>query len=406
MNFQAKIMMNSLVEKLNKASEAYYNGTEIMSNKEYDDLVDQLQKLEKQLGVVLPNSPTKNVGAPVTGDLPKFKHTHPALSLDKTKDINEFVDKFRKGVEDSHSENDKIVLMYKEDGSTVQAYYKDGKLDKLVTRGNGEVGSIITQNAFIISGLPTELPVKVDMVVRGEAVMSYEEFERINSTLPNDQQYANPRNLASASLTMLDREEVAKRHLMLQAFNLVDITSNIVIDDPEFSSDSIYNELNLRFSSRLALLGKFRFNVVPYEVTSLPKLSESVDNMTDKVKQYSYPVDGLVAAMDNYDYAHRLQGTEHHPHIMNGYAFKWADETKETVLREIEWSPSRTGLLNPVAIFDPVELEGTTVKRASLHNVSEMYKILGPHPFVGERIEVMKSNMIIPMVVKGHWEDE
>lgn len=398
--------MQELVSTLNEASEAYYNGKEIMSNKEFDDLFDQLKQMEEETGIVLANSPTHNVGYEPVESLPKFKHTYPALSLDKTKDIDEFVSKFRKGIEDSLADNNEVVLMYKEDGSTVQAYYKNGKLDKLVTRGNGEVGSIITQNAFIISGLPVELPVKVDMVIRGEAVMSYEEFERINSTLPDDQKYANPRNLASASLTMLDRGEVAKRHLMLQAFNLVDITSNIVVDDPEFSDSEMYDLLDKSFCSRLLLLKKLGFNVVPYVMVDVDELSHYVDKMTKEVESYRYPVDGLVAAMDNYEYSHRLQGTQHHPHIMQGYAFKWADETKETILREIEWSPSRTGLLNPVAIFDPIELESTTVKRASLHNVSEMYNILGPRPFVGEKIEVMKANMVIPMIVKGYWKDE
>lgn len=376
--------MEQLVVLLNSASDAYYNGKEVMSNKEFDALLSELEALEAQEGRVLPNSPTHKVGAPVTGELPKFKHTHPALSLDKTKDINLFVHKFHEGITNSMSDNNDVVLMYKEDGGTVQAYYVNGILDKLVTRGNGEIGSVVTHNINCLSGLPIKLSHPLSLVVRGEAVMSYNEFNEINSQLDADVQYANPRNLATATLTMLDSDEAMKRHLMFQGFNFVDG------DVPEWADDA-----NHSFSGRLKFLESLGFNVVPYKKCNISELEDTVAEFTDNVSNYEYPVDGLVAAMDNYAYSSKLEGTEHHPHIMNGYAFKWADETKETTLREIEWSPSRTGLLNPVAVFDPIELDGTVVKRASLHNLSIMRKM---RIHVGDKLAVYKSNMIIPFV--------
>lgn len=390
--------MEAMVEKLNEASDAYYNGREIMSNLEYDTLLYGLEQLERVTGTVLPNSPTKRVGAPVTGDLPKFKHTYPALSLDKTKDTAEFISRFEKGIIDSGESNKKVVLMWKEDGSTVQAYYKDGKLDKLTTRGNGEVGSIITHNVAAISGIPKMIPVKGEVVVRGEALISYEDFNRINEALPDDQKFKNPRNLASASIQMLDPAEVAKRHVIVKAFNLVHIDANEHKSLFAIPTDSRVRELSHTFSGRLSLLKEFGFNVVEHEVVDVECLDKALDKMTEAAKHYPYPVDGLVAAMDNSQYASTLVGTEHHPHIMQGYAFKWADEAIETVLREIEWSPSRTGLLNPVAIFDPVEIDGTTVKRASVHNLSIMREM---NLKVGDRITVYKSNLIIPQVAQN-----
>lgn len=387
---QSREQYDALVDKLKEASEAYYNGKEIMSNKEFDDLMEELNKYEKEEGIVRVDSPSHVVGAQVVDFLPKFTHPYPALSLDKTKDINEFKRRFTEGILASGEEdNDGVVLMWKEDGSTVQAYYNEGNLQHLVTRGNGEIGSDITHNAAVIKGIPLTIPEEGEVVVRGEALMSYEDFEKINSELPEDQQYKNPRNLAAASIQMLDPKEVENRHIVVKAFNLVKI-------DEETDS----------FAQRLDFLRGMGFDVVEHWVGPVCCLDSAVETMSSQVENYPYPVDGLVAAMNNYKYASKLQGTEHHPHIMNGYAFKWSDETAETILRKIEWSPSRTGLLNPVAIFDPVELEGTTVQRASIHNVSEMYRILGPHPFVGERIDVTKSNKIIPMIVKGYWEDD
>lgn len=371
-----------LVDELNKASEAYYNGQEIMSNFEYDSKYDMLKRIEFASGVVADNSPTKKVGAPVSGDLPKFKHTYPALSLDKTKDVNLLKNKFQEGIDDSGNyDNDNVVVMWKLDGSTVQAYYKDGLLTNLVTRGNGEVGSDITHNAKSINGIPLTIPAKGDVVVRGEALMSYEDFNSINEKLPAESQYKNPRNLAAASLSLLDPSETKTRNIVVKMFNLVHCDH---LDD------------TITFSGRLKELTNLGFNVVEYVVCSVDAVDSIISKMTEQVSEYNYPVDGLVVAMDNYQFSSKLIGTEHHPNIMQGYAFKWSDETAETILRDIEWSPSRTGLLNPVAVFDPVELEGTTVKRASLHNLSIMRDM---RIRIGDRLSIIKANKIIPMVV-------
>lgn len=380
--------MEELVAKLNEASEAYYNGREIMSNKEFDDLMDQLKSMEAAEGRTLYDSPTVKVGFAPVDSLPKFTHTYPALSLDKTKNMDEFINKFRKGIEDSREPNDRIVLMWKEDGSTVQAYYKDGRLQHLVTRGNGEVGSDITHNATVIAGIPLRIFFKGDLVVRGEALISYDDFNVINEKLPDDEKFKNPRNLAAASIQMLDPNEVAKRHVIVKAFNLVHISS-------DNSADAGLIQKQNTFSGRLGILYALGFYVVENYVTAVDGLNNAMKGMYELIKDYIYPVDGLVAAMDNYTYTRDLTGTEHHPHIMSGYAFKWEDIGVETVLREIEWSPSRTGLLNPVAIFDPVEIDGTTVQRASLHNLSIMRKM---RIHVGNRLSVYKSNMVVPYV--------
>ena len=386
-----KAIMREIINKLNAASEAYYNGREIMSNKEYDDLLAMLQDIESKSGIVLKDSPTRNVGAPVPDTLEKFTHPYPAKSLDKTKDIDQFVQKFKEGIAASGSNNDKVVLMYKEDGSTAQAYYNNHKLVRLVTRGDGQVGSVVTHNAKNIQGLPATIAHDGELVVRGEVLMSYGEFERVNQDFELAQKYKNPRNLASASLTMLDATGASKRQLQFKAFNLV----------------HSYPELNehtaAQFHAMLDLLDSNGFDTVERIVCSVDELKDAIQKMTKSVESYPFPVDGLVAALDNYEYAKTLEGTEHHPHIMQGYAFKWADNAKETVLREIEWSPSRTGLLNPVAIFDPIELEGTTVKRASLHNLSVMRNM---RIHVGDKLSVFKSNMIIPYVDKNLSYDE
>ena len=380
---------DATVDKLNEAIESYYNGKEIMSNKEFDDLMDELKEYEHREGKVRVDSPTGKVGAAAVDSLPKFTHTYPALSLDKTKDIKEFQKKFEDGIlESGEPDNDGVVLMWKEDGSTVQAYYMNGKLKHLVTRGNGEVGSDITHNASVISGIPLTIPEQGEVVVRGEALISYKDFEEINSKLPEDQQYKNPRNLAAASIQMLDPAEVKERKVVVKAFNLVKF-------DPELPCRS---DLASQFSDRLKILEAMKFNVVEHWVGPITELQSAVETMSNQVDNYPYPVDGLVAAIDNYKYAITQQGTEHHPHILNGYAFKWSDESAETVLREIEWSPSRTGLLNPVAVFDPVELEGTTVQRASLHNLSVMRNM---RIHIGNRLAVYKSNKIIPYCDKN-----
>lgn len=389
--------MKELVATLNEASKAYYSGNPIMSDMEYDRWYERLVELEEKTNVRLANSPTCNVGAEPVEYLSKFKHPFPALSLDKTKDANELINKFQKGISDSYAGlpssalSDKVVVMWKEDGSTVQAYYEEGMLNKLVTRGNGEVGNIITHNAGCIEGLPLRIPYTGSVVVRGEAVMSYSEFERINSQLPDDSKYKNPRNLAAATLTMLDPKESMARQLTLKAFNLV------YIEQDE------YNPVLDSFSGRLNLLDKWGFEVVEYGVTPIIGLNHMIETMTDSVSHYPFPVDGLVCAMDNYSYTRSLPGTEHHPHIMSGYALKWADDVYETTLRDIEWSPSRTGLLNPVAIFDPVDIDGVTVQRASVHNLSVMREL---NLKIGDRITVYRANMVIPQIAENLDKDK
>ncbi len=376
--------MEEILEKLIPAADAYYNsGTELMSNKEYDALYNELLDLEKRTGFVCEESPTQKVGAAVVDELPKAKHEYPALSLDKTKDIDEYVGKFEKHIADAkakmYGDNDAVVLMWKMDGSTVQATYDGGALIKLVTRGNGEVGSVITHNAPYIKGLPMKIEYTGRLVVRGEAVMSYKEFDRINAALSEEEQYKNPRNLANATIALLDSREMRQREIWFKAFNLVHID--------HISGKTFKNSLDA-----LSLLG---FGVVPNVAVPVSKLKNEMLTWEKKVKTYGFPVDGLVCVMDNKAYASRLQGTGHHPHIMNGYAFKWADETEETTIRQIYWSPSRTGLFNPVAVFDPVELCGTTVERASLHNLSYIKE---KDIKVGDRVTVYKANMIIPQI--------
>ena len=375
-------MMNmyEIVARLNEASKAYYNGQdEIMSNKEWDSLFDELKRMEAESGIILPDSPTQKVGAPLVKikGLKEERHEFPALSLDKTQDFTEYEQKIRKGMGDRLCNS--VVLMWKMDGSTIQLTYENGRLQKMATRGdNGEVGYLVTHNASIVNELPLEIPYKGKLVVRGECVMSYAEFDRLKL---EDDKYKNARNLANATITMLDTNEASKRELHLRAFNLV--------YSSEFISDS--------FAGRLSFLQRQGFGVVPYDLVNIDYLQEAMNLWTEKVEKYEFPVDGLVTAYDDARYADTLSSTNHHPHILRGYAFKWQDKEVETTLRKVEWSPSLNSL-NPVAIFDSVELEGTTVSRASLHNVTYLVQ-KGLH--VGNRITVYKANMIIPQVAKN-----
>jgi len=374
--------IKSLIKRLNEALEAYHNGEEVMSNKEYDELYEELFLLESKTGIVFSDSPTQKVGAEVVDFLPSFRHPYPPLSLDKTKDASLMASKFVKGIEDAlkkgYDHSNSLCLMWKMDGSTIVGYYNGGALVRLVTRGNGEVGNVISHNAPYIKGLPLIIPYKGELVVRGEAVMGYKEFDRINQTLSEDYRYKNPRNLANASIQMLDSREMSKREIVFKAFDVMkcDASPNI-------------------FSNRLEMLDGFGFDVVEYEVTTPDRLEACIQQWTDRAADYDFPVDGLVVCMEDVMYADTLPGTAHNPHIMRGFAFKWQDEEAETVLRNIEWSASRTGLLNPVAVFDPVELCGTTVNKASLHNLSY---IADRDLRVGDRITVYKANMIIPQI--------
>lgn len=392
MTREQETRMEELISVLKEAAEHYYNGEEIMSNKEYDSLYDELVSLEKETGIIKPASPTQQVGA-VVESLKKVTHEYPALSLDKTKDLSEMQNAFEKGFKKKKAEGYDIwgsmgdlVIMWKLDGSTVVATYEGGKLITLATRGNGEVGSDITHNAPFIKGLPQKIDYDGKLIVRGEALMSYKEFNRINEAFSEDEKYKNPRNLANATVQMLDSNELKNREIHFMAHALVYAHSASGWGKPVFLSD------------QFAMIEELGFDVVPREVVNYQWLTDTLQKWTDNAKSYEYPVDGLVVAMEDCAYSYSLPGTAHNPNIMSGYALKWEDETKETILRDIEWSPSRTGLLNPVAVFDPVELEGTTVTRASLHNVSYI-KDLNLLP--GDKITVYKANMIIPQLDKN-----
>lgn len=391
------LRMKELVNKLNDASNAYYNGKdEIMSNHEWDAMFDELAQLEKETDVILPDSPTQKVGADEIGGnrLKKVKHEFPALSLDKTKDIYEFPKVFSKAASGD------CVVMWKLDGSTLVLEYNDGRLIQSVTRGNGEIGSDMTHQAPYIEGIPMTIGFKGKLVVRGEALMSYSEFERINSNLEEgEEEYSNPRNLANSTVTMKE-PGLKDRKVMFKAFKLVRMKPA--------ANDRI--EVPTTFFGTLTLLKRLGFGVVDHELARVYSSNPDVDSdlpdqiinvmnsFSDRVETLDYPVDGLVVASDDYKTADALPVTGHHPDRLTGFAFKWADECVETILRKIEWSPSRTGRINPVAVFDPVQLEGTVVTRASVHNIS-MVKKLRLRP--GDKISVFKANKIIPQVDKN-----
>ena len=385
--------MKELVEILNRASDAYYNGEEIMSNFEYDKLYDELVALEESTGITLEDSPTGKAGAEVVDSLPKYKHEYVALSLAKTKDIDEYCKKFQEHICSAEHKNvanrvinNDVVLMWKLDGSTVQLYYNKGKLVHAVTRGNGEVGSIIDHNAPYIQGIPMKIDYKGKLVVRGEALMTYSEFDRINKELPPDDQYKNPRNLANATISLLDSNEMRQRRIIFNAFELV------------AKEDGLGDD----FMDRLNWLDDYGFQTVERCLIHWSMLKKTMKEWEDKVPDLDFPVDGLVTVMNDCFYTKDLPGTGHNPHIMKGYAFKWKDDTAETILREIEWSPSRTGLLNPVAVFDSIELEGTTVSRASVHNVSYIESM---DLRIGDKVNIAKMNKIIPQIVENLSKD-
>lgn len=369
-----KKRLQELTELLNKASRAYYQeAREIMSNYEYDQLYDELVELENELGIVLASSPTVNVGYEVLSELPKETHPSPMLSLDKTKEVSrlkEFVG------------NQDTLISWKLDGLTIVLTYQDGKLFKAVTRGNGEVGEVITNNAKAFKNLPLQIAYNGELVLRGEAVIGYQDFEEINAAIedPNEK-YKNPRNLCSGSVRQLNNEITAKRNVNFFAFNLVKA------DGVDFENSR---------KKQLDWLSEQGFSVVEHYVVTADTLEERVQFFAEKIASNEYPSDGLVLAYDDIAYGISLGRTAKFPR--DSFAFKWADEIRATHLLEIEWSPSRTGLINPVAIFEPVELEGTTVSRASVHNLSIMEDLeLG----IGDEIEVYKANMIIPQIARN-----
>lgn len=366
--------MKELVSLLNKASRAYYQeAQEIMSNYEYDRLYDELKELEDELGITLSNSPTVNVGYEVVSELPKERHESPMLSLDKTKEVEEL----KNFVGDQ-----KVLMSWKMDGLTVVLTYRDGKLYKAVTRGNGEVGEVITNNAKVFKNVPVQTAYQGELILRGEAVIGYKDFEKINQEIEDvDARYKNPRNLCSGSVRQLNNQITAKRNVMFYAFTLVQA------DGVDFQNSR---------ACQMEWLKSQGFTTVEYYMVTRDTVEDEVAKFSSKISENDFPSDGLVLTYDDIAYGRSLGRTAKFPR--DSFAFKWQDEIRETVLREIEWSPSRTGLINPVAIFDPVELEGTTVSRASVHNISIMEELeLG----IGDRIEVYKANMIIPQIAEN-----
>lgn len=361
--------MKELVRLLNHASKVYYQGhDEIMSNYEYDRLYDELVELETSTGVVLSGSPTTKVGYEVMSELPKENHGYPVLSLDKTKEVNEL---------QSWLGQHEGVLSWKLDGLTVVITYEDGKLTKAVTRGNGTVGEVITNNAKTFVNLPLSIPYKERLVIRGEALIKYSDFERINSQIDNpDDKYKNPRNLCSGSVRQLNNKITAARSVYCLVYNILDSGKSFLLKSQE-----------------LEWLGELGFDVVGHDIVNYNTIKDIIVKYSEQIKTNDFPSDGLVLTYNNIEYGNSLGRTAKFPR--HSIAFKWADETALTILTDIEWSASRTGLINPVAIFEPVELEGTTVSRASVHNLSIVEELeLG----IGDEISVYKANMIIPQI--------
>ena len=366
--------MKELGKKLREASRAYYQeDREIMPNVEYDALYDELSALEEETGIVLADSPTVNVGYEAVDQLPKEEHERPMLSLDKTKDreaLREFVGEHP------------TLLSWKLDGLTIVLTYENGELVKAVTRGNGIVGEVITNNARVFKNIPLKISFRGRLVLRGEAIITYSDFEKINETIGDaDAKYKNPRNLCSGSVRQLNNEITAKRNVRFYAFSLVSAEGV----DFQNSREVQFQWLNAQ-----------GFDVVEYRKVTADTLDEAMDYFAEAVTKNDFPSDGLVALYDNIAYGESLGTTAKFPR--NAMAFKWADEMRDTKLLEIEWSPSTTGLINPVAVFEPVELEGTTVSRASVHNISIMKELkLG----IGDTIRVYKANMIIPQIAEN-----
>ena len=363
--------IKELCSILNKASEAYYaKDEEIMSNFEYDALYDELVALEEETGVILSDSPTQKVGYEPVSFLPKYTHAKPMLSLAKTKDREELL---------SWLSDKKGLLSWKLDGLTVVLTYEDGKLLNAVTRGNGEIGEIITPNALNFKNLPVGISYKGRLIIRGEAVITYSDFEKINESITEaSEKYKNPRNLCSGSVRQLDPKVTAERNVRFYAFSLVE------------GGDEDFNNSRLAQMEYLTSLG---FDCVCEKAVDKDNLLETIEWYAKEINDYDVPSDGLVLMYDDIAYGNSLGSTAKSPR--NAIAFKWQDEQAETTLRKIEWSPSRTGLINPVAVFDTVDLEGTNVSRASVHNLSVMRSLkLG----IGDRIMVYKANMIIPQI--------
>lgn len=368
-----KTLIKEKIELLNRAARAYYqDAEEIMTNFEYDKLYDELEALEKETGIVLGNSPTQRVGYEVLSELPKEAHPSRMLSLDKTKEREALA---------AWLGGQKGLLSWKLDGLTIVLTYENGSLIKALTRGNGEIGEVITSNARVFANVPVEIPHKGRLVLRGEAVIRYSDFEKINRSIEDaEARYKNPRNLCSGSVRQLNSQITAERNVNFFAFTLVE-------------ADVDFADSRLRQMEWLADQG---FDVVEYRLVTADNVVEAVDWFESQIEGNDLPSDGLVLTFDDIAYSRSLGATAKFPR--DSIAFKWRDQLAETTLKEIEWSASRTGLINPVAIFDPVELEGTTVSRASVHNISVMRDLkLG----LGDRITVYKANMIIPQIAEN-----
>lgn len=366
--------MKELTASLRAASKAYYQeDRELMSNLEYDALYDELVRLEKETGVVLTGSPTVSVGYESLESLPKERHEAPMLSLDKTKSTEELV---------SFAGEHEVLISWKLDGLTVVLTYQGGSLVKAVTRGNGEIGEVITNNARVFRNIPLQISYQGELILRGEAIITYSQFEQINNEIEDvDARYKNPRNLCSGSVRQLNNEITANRGVHFYAFALVRA------DGVDFGNSR---------AAQFEWLRSQGFEVVEYKKVSAEHVAETVAWFSEQIVHNDVPSDGLVVTYDDIAYGQSLGRTAKFPR--DSIAFKWQDETRETKLLEIEWSPSRTGLINPIAVFEPVELEGTTVSRASVHNLSIMKALrLG----IGDTITVYKANMIIPQIAEN-----
>ena len=365
--------MKLLIEKLNLASEAYYQqDKEILSNFEYDKLYDELQALEEETGIVFTNSPTQKVGFEVIGNLQKIEHDSKLLSLDKTKEVAKL---------ESFLADGDGILSWKLDGLTIVLTYKEGELSQAVTRGNGEIGEDVTHNAKVFKNLPLKIRYKGELVIRGEAVISYTDFTMINESLEAEDKYKNPRNLCSGTVRQLNSEIAAKRNVMFYSFSLVKA------DGIDFA-DKKSNQINW--------IEELGFNVAEHELVTAENIEKTVQKFQEKISHNDFASDGLVLTYNSISFSQSLGNTAKFP--KDSIAFKWTDEIRETKLLSVEWNTSRTGLINPIAIFEPVELEGTTVNRAALHNISYIKDLqLG----LGDTVTVYKANMIIPQIAEN-----
>lgn len=386
--------MKELIAVLQEASKAYYaEDREIMSNLEYDKLYDELVELEEETGTILAGSPTITVGYEAVEELPKETHESSMLSLGKTKDREELKEwlKEKEG-----------LLSWKLDGLTIVLTYENGKLLKAVTRGNGEVGEVVTNNAKTFLNLPLSIPYQGKLILRGEAVITYEDFKKINDEIEEaEAKYKNPRNLCSGSVRQLNNEVTKSRRVRFFAFSLVKTNNNSNMEGENVTTKNEVAEENeiMNFTtheSEFEFLKSLGFEVVEYKKVTADTILDTINYFEEKIAGYEVPSDGLVLTFNDIAYGKSLGRTAKFPR--DSIAFKWADELKETILMEVEWSPSRTGLINPVAIFEPVELEGTTVSRASVHNISI---VKGLKLGIGDTITVYKANMIIPQIAEN-----